>query len=61
MQRPPIPTPEVVDVKRLDHLPLVGAMLRELAVRETLEALISPHERHAVTVSPKSSGVRSGR
>ena len=50
MQSPTIPTPEVVDVKRLDHLPLVGAMLRELVVKETLEALIPPHERHAVTV-----------
>jgi Domain of unknown function (DUF4277) len=45
----PLP-PEVVDGNRLDHLPLVGAMLRELAVKETLEALIPPHERHAVTV-----------
>jgi hypothetical protein len=35
-------TPEGVDVKRLDHLPLVGAMLRELAGQETLEALIPP-------------------
>jgi transposase len=34
----------------LDHLPLVGAMLRELAVEETLTALIPPHERNAVTV-----------
>jgi hypothetical protein len=34
----------------LDHLPLVGAMLRELAVHETLAALIPPHERNAVTV-----------
>jgi hypothetical protein len=42
--------PHVVDVKRLDHLPLVGAMLRELAVKETLDALIPPHERHEVTV-----------
>ncbi len=44
------PTPEIVDVKRLDHLPLVGAMRRELAVKDTLDALIPPHERHAVTV-----------
>jgi transposase len=43
-------TPEVVEVKRLDHLPLVGAMLRELAVKETLDALIPPHERNQVTV-----------
>jgi Domain of unknown function (DUF4277) len=43
-------TPEVVDVKRLDHLPLVGAMLQELAVKEPLDALIPPHERHKVTV-----------
>jgi transposase len=43
-------TPEVVDVKRLDHLPLVGAMLRELAVKETLDALSLPHERNKVTV-----------
>jgi transposase len=50
MQPPAIPTPAVVEVKRLDHLPLVGAMLRELAVKETLDALIPPHERHEVTV-----------
>jgi hypothetical protein len=43
-------TPEVVDVTRVDHLPLVGAMLRELAVKERLDAFIPPHERHAVTV-----------
>lgn len=49
MQAPPISTPEVVDVKRLDHLPLVGAMLRELAVKATLDALIPPHERNEVT------------
>jgi transposase len=49
---PPLPTPppEVVDVKRLDHLPLVGAMLRELAVKETLDALTPPHKRNRVTV-----------
>jgi transposase len=47
---PATPTPEVVDVKRLDHLPLVGAMRRDLAITDTLEALIPPHERHAVTV-----------
>ena len=47
----PVPsTPEMVDVKRLDHLPWVGAMLRELAVKDTLDARIPPHERHAVTV-----------
>jgi hypothetical protein len=47
---PATPTPEVVDVKRLDHLPLVGAMLRELAIKDTLDALIPRHERNAVTV-----------
>jgi hypothetical protein len=46
---PPSP-PEVADVKRLDHLPLVGAMLRELAVKELLDAFIPPHERNEVTV-----------
>jgi hypothetical protein len=40
----------VVDVKRVDHLPLVGAMLRELDMKERLEALIPPHARHEVTV-----------
>jgi transposase len=50
MQPPTFPTPEVIDVKRLDHLPLVGAMLLELAVKETLDALIPPHKRNAVTV-----------
>ena len=44
------PTPEIMDVKRLDHLPLVGALWRELAVKDPLEALIPPHERHEVTV-----------
>jgi hypothetical protein len=41
--------PQGVEVKRLDRLPLVGARLRELAVKETLDALIPPHERHEVT------------
>ena len=44
------PTPEMVEVKRGEHLPVVGAMLRELAGQETLEAFIPPHQRHAVTV-----------
>ena len=50
MKAPAPSTPEIVDVKRLDHLPLVGAMLRELAVKDTLDILIPPHERNAVTV-----------
>jgi uncharacterized protein DUF4277 len=50
MKPPATSGPEVVDVKRLDHLPLVGAMLRELAVRDRLDALVPPHDRHAVTV-----------
>ena len=50
MPPPATPTPAVVDVKRLDHLPLVGTMLRELTVKDTLDALIPPHERHEVTV-----------
>jgi transposase len=45
-----IPNPEIVEVKRLDHLPLVGVMLRELAVKDTRDALIPRHDRHAVTV-----------
>jgi hypothetical protein len=49
-QEEPRQPPPVVDVKRVDHRPLGGARLRELAVQETLEALIPPHERHAVTV-----------
>src|SRR5262249_347383 len=44
------PTPGVVDVTRLAPLPRVGAMRRELAVKDTRDALIPPHERHAVTV-----------
>jgi uncharacterized protein DUF4277/integrase-like protein len=43
-------SPEIVDVQRLDHLPLVGAMRRELAVKDLLDALIPPHQRHVVTV-----------
>src|ERR671931_1399212 len=50
MKAPVTSTPEIADVKRLDHLPLVGAMLRELAVKDTLDALIAPHKRNAVTV-----------
>jgi len=50
MQSPATPTPAVVDGKRLDHLPLVGTMRRELTVKDTREALIPPHERHEVTV-----------
>jgi hypothetical protein len=30
--------PEVVAIKRLHHLPLVGATLRELAVQDTLDS-----------------------
>jgi len=50
MKAPVTSTPEIMDVTRVDHLPLVGAMRRELAVKDTLEALIAPHARHAVTV-----------
>jgi transposase len=50
MKAPAPPTPEIVDVKRLDHLPLVGAMLRELSVKDTVDTLIPPHDRNAVTV-----------
>jgi transposase len=45
-----LPTPEILDVKRLDHLPLVGALLRQLAVKDTLDALIPAHDRNVVTV-----------
>jgi transposase len=50
MKAPAPPTLEIVDVKRLDHLPLVGALLRELAVKDTVDALVPPHDRNAVTV-----------
>jgi hypothetical protein len=30
--------PEVVDIKRLHHLPLVGATPRELAVQDTMDS-----------------------
>jgi hypothetical protein len=50
MKPPAALDPELVDVKRFDHLPLVGAMLRELAVKDTLDALLPPHERNEVTV-----------
>jgi Domain of unknown function (DUF4277) len=50
MKAPAPLTPEIVDVKRLDHLPLVGALLRELAVKDTLDALIPAHDRHVVSV-----------
>jgi transposase len=50
MKPPATSDPEVIDVKHLDHLPLVGAMLRQLAVRDTLDALVPPHARNAVTV-----------
>jgi hypothetical protein len=43
-------TPAVVDVQRLDHLPLVGAMLRALAVKDRRDALRPPHQRHEVSV-----------
>ena len=46
---PATPDPEVVDVKRLDHLPLGGAILRERAVQDTLDALRPPPQRNAVT------------
>jgi hypothetical protein len=50
MRSPPTPVPEVMDVKRLDHLPLIGAILRALAMKDPIDALIPPHKRHAVTV-----------
>ena len=50
MKPPAAPDPALVDVKRLDHLPLIGAMLRELAVKDTLDVLLQPHERNEVTV-----------
>src|SRR5919197_4818172 len=50
MKAPVTSTLEIVDVKRLDHLPLIGAMLRELAVKSTLDALIPPCGRNVVTV-----------
>jgi transposase len=50
MTAPALPTPEIVDIKRLDHLPLLGALLRELAVKDTLDALIPAHDRNVVTV-----------
>src|SRR5262249_32575441 len=50
MPPPTLPLPAVGDSKRLDHLPLVGARRRELMVKDTLAALILPHERHEVTV-----------
>jgi Domain of unknown function (DUF4277) len=50
MRPPTPPPPEVVEVTRVAHLPLVGAMRRELAVKDTLDALMLPHERHAGTV-----------
>ena len=50
MQSPATPNPAVVDVKRLDHLPLVGTVRRELRVKDPLDALIPPHARHEVTV-----------
>lgn len=57
MRPPATPYPEVVAIKRVDHLPLVGAMLRELAGQETLDALIPPHERKAVTVGECSEAL----
>jgi hypothetical protein len=50
MPPPTLPTPEVVEVKRVDHLPRVGAMLRALDVQETRAALLPPHARPEVTV-----------
>jgi transposase len=50
MKVPAPPTPAIVAGKRVAHLPLVGALWRELAVKDTLDALIPPHERNAVTV-----------
>ncbi|MFN3476938.1 MAG: IS1634 family transposase, partial [Candidatus Methylomirabilales bacterium] len=41
--------PEVVGVKRLDHLPLVGAVLRYLEVKDTIDQLLPADPRHEVT------------
>ena len=41
--------PEVVDIKRMHHLPLVSAMLRELAVEDNLDILMSPHDQQVLS------------
>jgi hypothetical protein len=43
-------TPAIVDVNRLGHLPLVGAMRRELAVKDILDAPLPASDRNVVTV-----------
>jgi hypothetical protein len=45
MKSPVAPDPQFIEVIRLDHLPLVGAMLRELAVQAIFDAPLPPHER----------------
>jgi hypothetical protein len=42
--------PSVTAECRLDHLPLVGAMRRELAVKDILDALLPASDRNVVTV-----------
>jgi Domain of unknown function (DUF4277) len=57
MKSPVAPDPQFIEVRRLDHLPLVRAMLREVAVQDILDALIPPHERNEVTVGECVEGL----
>lgn len=40
---------EILETKSLDHLPLVGACMRYLEIRETIDGLIPPHSLNHVT------------
>jgi transposase len=46
---PQIDNLKIVDVKRLDHLPLVSACMRHLEIAKTIDEIVSPHPLNHVT------------
>ena len=40
---------KIVEVKRLDHLPLVSACMRHLEIAKTIDEIVSPHPLNHVT------------
>lgn len=46
---PDIDNLKIVDVKRLDHLPLVAACMRHLEIAKTIDEIVPPHPLNHVT------------
>gem|GEM_PF-4605216 len=34
---------KIIDIKRLDHLPLVAACMRHLEIAKTIDEIVPPH------------------